>query len=118
MRKYDVEADTVKHQFLADRAVVREKLISELTAQWFQIHREKRAMDMCVPGNIPPDDADLDYGWKIPERRSTQIKYRKAQNYEIMLLDETKKYFGMPSAPKISRISEEETNRDLALMRV
>jgi hypothetical protein len=35
-----------------------------------------------------------------------------------MVLEETKKYFGMPSAPKISRISEEETNRDLALMKV
>jgi len=58
-----------------------------------------------------------DYGWKVPERRSVQIKHRKAQNYEIMLLDETKKHFGMPAAPTISRISEEETNRDLALMR-
>lgn len=53
VRKYDVEADTVKHQFLADRAMIREKLIAELTAQWFQIHREKRAMDMCVPGIHP-----------------------------------------------------------------
>lgn len=50
VRKYDVEAEMVKRQFLADRATVREKLISDLTAQWFQIHREKRAMDMCVPG--------------------------------------------------------------------
>jgi len=50
VRKYDVEAEIVQRQFLADRALVREKLISELTAQWFQIHREKRAMDMCVPG--------------------------------------------------------------------
>jgi hypothetical protein len=66
----------------------------------------------------PKTVVDLDFGWKIPERRSVQIKHRKAQNYEIMLLEETKKYFGMPSAPKISRISEEETNRDLALMRV
>ena len=60
----------------------------------------------------------VDYGWKLPERRNTQVKHRNAQNYEIMLLEETKKYFGMPSAPKISKISEEETNRDLALMRV
>ena len=50
VRKYDVEADIVKRQFLADRAMVREKLIAELTAQWFQIHREKRTLDMCVPG--------------------------------------------------------------------
>ena len=54
IRKYDVEADVVKRQFLADRASIREKLISELTAQWFQIHREKRAMDMCVPGIFLP----------------------------------------------------------------
>ena len=53
MRKYDVEADIVKRQFLADRAAVREKLISQLTAQWFQIHREKRTMDMSVPGTSP-----------------------------------------------------------------
>lgn len=53
VRKYDVEAEIVKRQFLADRAMVREKLISELTAQWFQIHREKRSMDMCVPGTCP-----------------------------------------------------------------
>jgi hypothetical protein len=53
IRKYDVEADIVKRQFLADRAMVREKLISELTAQWFQIHREKRALDVCVSGMVP-----------------------------------------------------------------
>ena len=53
-RKYDVEVEIVKRQFLSDRALVREKLIEELTAQWFQIHREKRALDMCVPGNSPP----------------------------------------------------------------
>jgi hypothetical protein len=53
LRKYNVEADIVKRQYLADRAMVREKLISELTAQWFQIHREKRALDMCVPGILP-----------------------------------------------------------------
>jgi len=53
-RKYDVEAAVVKRQFLADRASVRERLISELTAQWFQIHREKRSLDMCVPGMNPP----------------------------------------------------------------
>jgi hypothetical protein len=53
IRKYDVEAEIVKRQFLADRAMVREKLISDLTAQWFQIHREKRALDMCVPGKPP-----------------------------------------------------------------
>ena len=52
-RKYDVEAEIVKRQFTADRALVREKLIEELTAQWFQIHREKRALDMCVPGKSP-----------------------------------------------------------------
>ena len=112
----------VKRQFLADRATIREKLISELTAQWFQIHREKRAMDMCVPGTFLPLCLGwkliVDFGWKIPERRSTQIKHRKSQYYEIMLLDETKKYFGMPAAPKVSLISEEEKNRDLALMRV
>ena len=51
-RKYDVDASIVKQQFLADRAKTREKLISELTEQWFQIHREKRSMDMCVLGNI------------------------------------------------------------------
>jgi hypothetical protein len=61
---------------------------------------------------------DIDFGWKIPERRSVQIKHRKAQNYEIMLLDETKKWFGMPTAPRITRISEEETDHDLALMKV
>ena len=53
IRKYDVEAEIVKRQFLADKAGIREKLVSELTAQWFQIHREKRALDMCVPGNPP-----------------------------------------------------------------
>lgn len=64
------------------------------------------------------DDWCVDYTWKVPDRRSVQIKQRKAQNYEIMVLEETKKYFGMPAAPKISRISEEEISHDLHLMRV
>jgi Sds3-like len=128
-RKYDVEAEIVKRQFAADRALVREKLIEELTAQWFQIHREKRALDMCVPGTYqhpasPPFGLFVcrltvgDFAWRVPEKRSVQVKHRKAQNYEIMVLEETKKYFGMPAAPKISRISDDEINRDLALMKV
>jgi hypothetical protein len=59
-----------------------------------------------------------DFGWRVPEKRSVQVKHRKAQNYEIMVLEETKKYFGMPAAPKITRISDDEINRDLALMKV
>jgi hypothetical protein len=59
-----------------------------------------------------------DFAWRVPEKRSVQVKHRKAQNYEIMVLEETKKYFGMPAAPKISRISDDEINRDLALMKV
>jgi hypothetical protein len=47
-----------------------------------------------------------------------QIKQRKAQNYEIMVLEQMKKYLGMPAAPTISRVTEEEANRDIALMRV
>jgi len=34
------------------------------------------------------------------------------------VLDEMKKYFGMPAAPKVTRISDDEITRDLALMKV
>jgi len=34
------------------------------------------------------------------------------------VLEEMKKYFGMPAAPKVTRISDDEINRDLALMKV
>jgi len=127
-RKYDVEAEIVKRQFSSDRALIREKLIEELTAQWFQIHREKK---ICVPGTQPPHSPSpflfvsvffanccVDFGWRVPEKRSVQVKHRKAQNFEIMVLEETKKYFGMPAAPKITRISDDDINRDLALMKV
>ena len=62
--------------------------------------------------------SDIDYGWKVPERRSVQIKQRRTQNLEIMALEETKKWVGMPAAPPISKISDEDINRDLSLMRV
>lgn len=93
-------------QFAQDKQKLRATLLSKTSAEWFQIHREKRVIDMAVP----------EYGYIVPERRSIQAKQRREHEAEISVLTGLKKFVGFPAAPVISVASLREIETDLAEM--
>lgn len=93
-------------QFAQDRQKLRAKLLSKTSAEWFQIHREKRVLDITVP----------EYGYIISERKSQQIKHRREREAEVSVLAGLKKSVGFPAAPSISIASTKEIESDLIEM--
>lgn len=93
-------------QFSQERQKLRANLLSKTSAEWFQIHREKRILDMAVP----------EYGFVVPDRKSVQIKHRREFDAEVAILTGLKKYVGFPAAPPISTSTQKETDADFAEM--
>ncbi|CCG83188.1 Predicted protein [Taphrina deformans PYCC 5710] len=93
-------------QFSQDRQKLRATLLSRTSAEWFQIHREKRVIDMAVP----------EYGYLVPDRRSIQVKHRREYEAEISILAGLKNFVGFPAAPSISTASGKDIDADLSEM--
>ncbi|KAK7204688.1 Sds3-like-domain-containing protein [Myxozyma melibiosi] len=94
-------------QFFKNVANLRAKMMSETTETWYRINRERRAMDALVPF----------YGYRIPEKRSTQVRQRQAQYQEVAILTGLAKYVGFPAAPDINSASADEIAEDLEALR-
>lgn len=93
-------------QHAQDRQKLRAFLLSRTSAEWFQIHREKRILDMAVP----------DYGYMVSDRPAEQVKYRLEYEMEVSLLAGLKKYVGFPAAPPVSSATKEDIVADLGAM--
>lgn len=93
-------------QFAQDRQKLRAALLSKTSAEWFQIHREKRILDITVP----------EYGYVLPERKSQQNKHRRERDAEVAMLAGLKKFIGFPAAPAVSVATSKEAEADLAEM--
>lgn len=90
-------------QFLKDASDARSKMLLSTTEQWYNINRERRAMDCMVPN----------YTFKIPSSRSDQIRDRQAIYDEISALMGLNKYVGFPAAPEMRPLNEEDIEDDL-----
>ncbi|ORY81987.1 Sds3-like-domain-containing protein [Protomyces lactucae-debilis] len=104
--EYQAKKWMAHSQYAQDRQKLRAGLLSKTSAEWFQIHREKRVMDMAVP----------EYGYVVPERKATQLKHRRDHNAEVAILASVKKYIGFPCAPEVSQAAAKEVESDLAEM--
>lgn len=91
-------------QFAQDKQKLRGTLLSNTSAEWFQIHREKRVLDMAVP----------EYGYVLSERKSIQAKQRREFEAEVGILAGLKKFVGFPAAPPIPVASSKEIDSDLS----
>lgn len=111
-RKVDAEVQFQARKFMAhsqfaqDKQKLRAGLLSKTSAEWFQIHREKRVLDMAVP----------EYGYVVPERKSLQNKHRRDYEAEVSILAGLKRFVGFPAAPPISVASSKDVETDLTEM--
>ncbi|ODQ52391.1 hypothetical protein SAICODRAFT_26059 [Saitoella complicata NRRL Y-17804] len=105
--EHDAMEYHTRMQFIQEKAKLRQSMITEISAKWFQVHRERRVLDMPVP----------EFGYQVPDRRSTQLKQRRAYDLEVMILTGLKKYIGFPAAPDVSGATNEEAMSDLDAIR-
>ena len=94
-------------QYYRRKDEFRQKMIAQLTAEWFQVHRDRRLAEMCVP----------DYIYSVPEDKGIQMMERQAYNYELTLLAGLNNYFGFPAAPDLNGISAHDALGDLQKLR-
>lgn len=95
--------DQLHQQYLKDVADTRNKLLTKTTQQWYGINKERRSMDTLVP----------DFTYKIPEKRSTQLKDRQRIHDEVSYLMGLADSTGFPTAPDITSMQEDEIEDDL-----
>ncbi|BFZ62151.1 hypothetical protein YB2330_003233 [Saitoella coloradoensis] len=105
--EHDAMEYHARMQFIQEKAKLRQSMITEISAKWFQVHRERRVLDMPVP----------EFGYQVPDRRSTQLKQRRAYDLEVMILTGLKKYIGFPAAPDVSGATNEEAMSDVDAIR-
>lgn len=94
------------YQLLFDKRQLRERLLERVSRRWFQLHRERRKLDMVVP----------EFSYSVPTRRTTQVRDRRRIDYEVALLTGIKTYIGFPAAPEVVSATDEEMQNDLVAM--
>ncbi|KAJ2903826.1 hypothetical protein MKZ38_009301 [Zalerion maritima] len=109
--KHDVESlDTwavsrrgqIMSQYHQGVRASRERTLSELGKQWFEIQYERRRRADSTP----------DFGIKFPVQRPQQIRQAVAYNKEVSILSGVAKYQGFPAAPELNGAAASEVEDD------
>lgn len=116
-RKYKLESITrtiiaqrtqVHQQFYKLVFDAKNKLLKDITEEWYKINKERRTMDLLVP----------EYSYKIPDYNDELVYQRQQLNEEISLLVGLNHYYGFPTAPKLKSVQGDELNDDLRAMNI
>ncbi|KAG5518983.1 hypothetical protein PMAC_002514 [Pneumocystis sp. 'macacae'] len=99
----------IHNSFLESKRKLREKILLRTGEKCFQIYHERRLMETSL---VP------EYGFSIPNKRSLQLKHRRAHELEVTFLAGLKTYIGFPAAPEIKNASKDEIMQDLEEMRI
>ncbi|KTW26837.1 uncharacterized protein T551_03299 [Pneumocystis jirovecii RU7] len=99
----------IQSNFLESKRKLREKILLRTGKKCFQIYHERRLMETSL---VP------EYGFSIPNKRSVQLKHRRAHELEVTFLAGLKAYIGFPAAPEIKNASKDEIMQDLEEMRI
>ncbi|KAG4303711.1 hypothetical protein PCK1_000229 [Pneumocystis canis] len=98
----------IQNNFLESKRKLREKILLRTGEKCFQIYYERRLMETSL---IP------EYGFSVPNKRSVQLRHRRAHELEVTFLSGLKSYIGFPAAPEIKNASKDEIMRDLTEIR-
>ncbi|KAI9809010.1 MAG: hypothetical protein M1825_002299 [Sarcosagium campestre] len=107
----------LKRQTLAERAQIhaqyfqavrdaREKILEEMSREWYQIQRDRRGWGGGVS----------EYAQIFPTRRSQQIRHQTAYNLEVSILSGVAKHVGFPAAPPIKGTAAGDIEKDMLSM--
>jgi len=96
-------------QYMQDARDIRDRALSDLGKQSYDIQRHRRAEQM--------DELDR-YAIRFPPKRSTRIRHQIKYNLEVSILSGVAKYVGFPAAPDLSFAKPDELDNDLRAMNV
>lgn len=119
MKLHEYKKETLRHSTLASRAQllsqymqdareVRERILYELGKQWYDIQKERRAMQA--------DDLDS-FGQVFSTKRSVQVRQQAKYNTEVSILSGIAKYVGFPAAPEIVGMPPKDIHDDMKAIR-
>lgn len=103
------ERSQLHSQYFQHVRELREDVMNKLGEDWYNIQKERRESGM--------DDNER-YIYKLPAKKSAQIKQQAKYNQEVSILSGIAKYVGFPAAPEITGTEGESLEDDLKAMKV
>ena len=86
----------------------RERVLSDLGQQWYEIQHERRRQA----------NSTVDFGIRFPTHRQAQVRHAVAYNKEVSVLAGVAKYQGFPAAPELLGAASSEVEDDVAAITV
>lgn len=96
-------------QYFQTARELRENMLYELGEDWYGIQKERRQQHQ---------DGEERFLYKLPSKKSAQIKQQAKYNQEVSVLSGIAKYVGFPAAPNISGVETSGLEDDFKAMRV
>lgn len=96
-------------QYCQTARQLREDVMYKLGEEWYNIQTERRHFGQ---------DKDEKYLFKIPSKKSDQIRQQAKYNQEVSILSGVAKYVGFPAAPEICGADADALEEDLKSMKV
>lgn len=117
---YRYRMQSVRERTLGDRAQLhsqyfqtarelRENMLYELGEDWYNIQKERRQQHQ---------EGEERFLYKLPSKKSAQIRQQAKYNQEVSVLSGVAKYVGFPAAPNISGVEGTGLEDDFKAMRV
>lgn len=96
-------------QYFQTARELREIMLYELGEDWYGIQKERRQQHQ---------EGEERFLYKLPSKKSAQIKQQAKYNQEVSVLSGVAKYVGFPAAPNISGVETSGLEDDFKAMRV
>jgi hypothetical protein len=96
-------------QYFQTARELRENMLYELGEDWYGIQKERRQQHQ---------EGEERFLYKLPSRKSAQIRQQAKYNQEVSVLSGVAKYVGFPAAPNISGVEGSGLEDDFKAMRV
>lgn len=103
------ERSQLHSQYFQHIRELREDVMSKLGEDWYNIQKERR--------EAGTDDNER-YIYKLPAKKSVQIKQQAKYNQEVSILSGIAKYVGFPAAPEIAGTEGGSLEDDMKAMKV
>ncbi|KAM0718889.1 hypothetical protein Q7P37_005961 [Cladosporium fusiforme] len=88
---------------------LREDMLYQLGEDWYGIQKERRQQHQ---------EGEERFLYKLPGKKSAQIRQQAKYNQEVSVLSGVAKYVGFPAAPDIAGVGESGLEDDMKAMRV
>lgn len=95
-------------QYFQQVRTIREDAIAECNHRMYELQKGRRQFGAD----------EVDYGMRMPEKKSERIRQQAAYNLEVSVLSGVGKHVGFPCAPALTSARPSEVDKDLRKMEV